>query len=108
MTKAATLKRRTKQDLRKSGKLSPALTKSGLQHINQDTPPRGTKLASIISLLSRRQGATIAELAETTGWQRHSIRGAISGTLKKKIGLTVTSEAVDDRGRVYRISSSAS
>ncbi len=38
-----------------------------------------------------------------TGWQPHSVRGAISGSLKKKLGLTVTSENVGKRGRVYRI-----
>ena len=40
---------------------------------------------------------------EVTGWQAHSIRGAISGALKKKLGLTITSEADEIRGRIYRI-----
>ncbi len=40
---------------------------------------------------------------EATSWQAHSIRGAISGTLKKKLGLAVTSDVVEGRGRVYRI-----
>ena len=46
---------------------------------------------------------TIAEAVVATGWQSHSVRGAMSGTLRKKLGLTITSEAVDGRGRVYRI-----
>lgn len=62
-----------------------------------------TKQASLIALLRRKRGATIAELSDATGWQAHSVRGAISGTLKKKLGLIVASEAVDGRGRVYRI-----
>jgi hypothetical protein len=64
----------------------------------------GTKQALLIDLLSRKQGATIAEAVAATGWQAHSVRGAISGGLKKKLGLTVTSEKEDGRGRVYRIS----
>ncbi len=63
----------------------------------------GTKQAMLIDLLKRRNGATIAELVAATGWQPHSVRGAISGSLKKKLGLAVTSEKVESRGRVYRI-----
>ncbi len=63
----------------------------------------GTKQALLIDLLSRKDGAAIAEIVTATGWQAHSVRGAISGALKKKLGLTVTSEAVEGRGRVYRI-----
>ena len=69
------------------------------------TPTRhGTKQAILIELLKRPKGATIAEMAAKTGWQAHSVRGAISGSLKKKLGLRVTSETVEARGRVYRIS----
>ncbi len=64
---------------------------------------KGTKQALLIDLLRRRKGATIEEIVEATGWQPHSVRGAISGALKKKLGLAVTSERVGDRGRVYRI-----
>lgn len=63
----------------------------------------GTKQAKVIELLRQKGGTTIAELTDATGWQAHSVRGAISGTLKKKLGLTVTSETHADRGRVYRI-----
>ncbi|MEZ5726340.1 MAG: DUF3489 domain-containing protein [Paracoccaceae bacterium] len=63
----------------------------------------GTKQAQLIAMLRAPEGASIAEIAEATGWQQHSIRGAISGSLKKKLGLTVTSEKVSERGRVYRI-----
>ena len=65
--------------------------------------PIKTKQATLIDLLSRSKGATLVELVNATGWQRHSVRGAISGTLKKKLGLAVTSQSTDDRGRVYRI-----
>ncbi len=63
----------------------------------------GTKQALLIDLLKRKKGATIEEIVEATGWQAHSVRGAISGALKKKLGLAVTSEKVPARGRVYRI-----
>ena len=64
---------------------------------------QGTKLAQLAALLGRKQGCSIAEAITATGWQAHSIRGAISGALKKKLGLTVTSEPVEGRGRVYRV-----
>jgi hypothetical protein len=57
----------------------------------------------MIELLGQDDGVTIAEIVEATGWQQHSVRGAISGTLKKKLGLTVSSEIEEKRGRVYRI-----
>jgi len=63
----------------------------------------GTKQALLIDLLKRKKGATIEEIVEATGWQAHSVRGAISGTLKKKLGLMVTSEKPDDGARRYRI-----
>ena len=75
----------------------------GASSPRQATVRPGTKLAQLIALLERRQGATIAEAMEATGWQAHSVRGAISGALKKKFGHTVSSEKVDGRGRVYRI-----
>jgi len=62
-----------------------------------------TKQTLLIDLLSRQQGAAIAEAVKATGWQPHSVRGAISGTLKKKLGLNIASEKVERRGRVYRI-----
>lgn len=63
----------------------------------------GSKIDGLITLLRRKTGATISDAMEATGWQAHSVRGAISGTLKKKQGLTVTSEVEGTRGRVYRI-----
>jgi Protein of unknown function (DUF3489) len=53
------------------------------------TPRTGTKQAQMIELLKRPEGATVEQIAEATGWQHHTIRGAISGALKKKLGLTV-------------------
>jgi hypothetical protein len=64
---------------------------------------QGTKQAQMIDLLRRPEGATIEQIAEATGWQKHTIRGAISGALKKKLGLSVTSEKREDGERIYRI-----
>lgn len=63
----------------------------------------GTKQAQIIALLQRPEGASIAEIVEATSWQPHTARGAISGALKKKLGLPVTSEKVEGRGTVYSL-----
>jgi len=60
------------------------------------------KLGKLIELMGRPEGASIAELTVATGWQAHSVRGAISGALKKKQRLTVASEKTQ-AGRVYRI-----
>ncbi len=64
---------------------------------------RDTKQAILIEMLRRPNGATIEQMSAKTGWQAHSVRGAISGTLKKKLHLAVTSEKVEGSGRVYRI-----
>ena len=67
------------------------------------SPRAGSKLAVLIDLLRQPTGATIPDIMEATNWQAHSVRGAISGALKKKLGLSIVSEATKDRGRVYRI-----
>ena len=63
----------------------------------------GTKQAQIIALLQRPEGASIAEIVEATSWQPHTARGMISGALKKKLGLRITSAAEEGRGTVHRI-----
>jgi hypothetical protein len=68
---------------------------------------RSSKQDAIIAMLRRSAGATVDEVASATGWQRHTVRGAFSGTLKKKLGLTLAS-VKEERGRVYRIAEPAS
>jgi hypothetical protein len=63
--------------------------------------PKG-KIGALISLLERPSGATIDAMMDATGWQKHSVRGAIAGAIKKDRGLAVTSEKTAD-GRIYRI-----
>jgi hypothetical protein len=73
---------------------------------NTDAPCRairpGTKLAKIIECLRQPSGATIAQMMLGTGWQAHTIRGAISGVIKKKLGLNVVSAKGPEGERVYR------
>ncbi len=66
-----------------------------------------SKIALLVEMLNKPNGATLNDLVKKTGWQPHSVRGAISGTLKKKLGLTVSSESKHGRGRVYRITDGA-
>jgi hypothetical protein len=60
------------------------------------------KLGKVVSLLKRPKGATMADLMKVTGWQAHSVRGAIAGTIKKKLQLIVISEK-SGAVRIYRI-----
>ena len=62
----------------------------------------GTKSALILNLLGRATGATVRELASATSWQDNSVRGFLSGTFKKKLGLIVASEIIDG-ARYYKI-----
>jgi hypothetical protein len=84
-----------------------AVTLKGESVSPVDSPERktrdGTKQALMISMLRRREGATIAEIVAETGWQQHTVRGAFAGALKKKLGLAIVSEKIDGRGRVYRV-----
>jgi hypothetical protein len=54
-------------------------------------------------MLRRPDGATVEQISKSLDWQMHSVRGAMSGALKKKQGLTITSEQTDNGRRVYRI-----
>jgi len=62
-----------------------------------------SKQAAVIALLKRPEGATIAQICASTGWQSHTVRGTFAGAFKKKLGLTITSEKASGRDRVYRI-----
>ena len=82
---------------------NPPTAATGAQ---EDKTRPGTKQALLIDLLRRPEGATIAEIVEATGWLAHTVRGAMAGALKKKLGLTITSEKEETRGRVYRLGAS--
>jgi hypothetical protein len=85
-------------------------SKSGSRRRNQgarqnarDSVRNGTKQALLIELLGSTKGASVPEMAAKAGWQHHSVRGFLSGTVKKKLSLTLASETIEGRGRVYRI-----
>ncbi len=65
-------------------------------------PKASGKIPALLVLLRRPEGAGLAEMMEATGWQAHSVRGAISGAIAKKLGLKVTSEKTAE-GRIYRV-----
>jgi hypothetical protein len=63
----------------------------------------GSKKGEVIDLMRRSQGATLPEIMELTGWQAHTVRGFVSGTLIKKLGLNVESFRSNEKERTYRV-----
>lgn len=88
--------RKSKRNLKQP---KPAAAPAG----QPDTLSRNTKQDRILSLLSQRNGATIPEMMQATEWQQHSVRGFLAGTIKKKLGLNLTSSKSDGELRRYRI-----
>ena len=98
---------------KRAGHVAPKKAKSG----KKATPPKkapkgakkagaardGSKTATILEMLNRPGGATAKELLKVTGWMPHSLRGFISGTLGKKMGLTVVSTKGEDGERTYSV-----
>jgi hypothetical protein len=84
---------------------------SAIEALPEPEPPsdakRPSKQDEVIAMLRRPEGATVDEVARATGWQRHTVRGVFSGTLKKKLGFSLAS-VKEERGRVYRIAEPAS
>ena len=88
--------------------LATGTAEAGSQEPTSDEPAAkarkhrdGTKEAMLIDMLRRPEGATIAQIIAATGWQAHTVRGAFAGALKRKRGLTVTSETPEGGKRVY-------
>jgi hypothetical protein len=63
----------------------------------------GSKTAQILDLLKRSGGVTLAEIMKASGWQAHSVRGFLSGTIRKKMGLDVVSTKAEDGERSYSV-----
>jgi hypothetical protein len=85
---------------RSAKKTTPA--KNGAKTHKQAAGARhGSKTAKVLDLLKRSSGVTLKELMKATGWQAHSVRGFISGTLGKKMGLTVASVKGSGGERTY-------
>ncbi len=86
---------------------TPRATKPAAD-VQPTTPPgrADSKLARVVAMLRMPEGATIAAISAETGWQAHSVRGAMSGAIKKKLGLTITSVKANGL-RTYRIAPEA-
>jgi hypothetical protein len=105
---SAAVRGKRKAKAAKPGKAAPA---------EKPTPRTGTKQAQMIELLKRPEGATVEQIAAATGWQHHTIRGAISGALKRKLRLTIEATRTREIGpnktgakgssTVYRITGSS-
>jgi hypothetical protein len=83
--------------------MTTSTTQGGDQVAKPPTPRAGTKQAQLIAMLQQSDGATMGEIVAATLWMPHTVRGAISGMLKKKLGLSVTTGRIEGRGTVYRI-----
>jgi hypothetical protein len=96
-SRAAAKKSQKKQTKAGRGGKSPAEKKASR------AARTDSKQAQLIAMLKRAKGASIDEIVEAFDWQPHTVRGAIAGALKKKLGLDVRSEKDEKRGRVYHI-----
>jgi hypothetical protein len=85
----------------KSAKKAKAAKKAPKGH--KKAARDGSKAAKVLDLLKRVDGATLKELMKATGWQAHSVRGFLSGTIGKKMGLKVASTKTEDGERTYSI-----
>lgn len=83
--------------------VQPMDTISDLQLLEGIPVRPGTKLAALVIALRHPQGATSLQLMLVTGWQPHTVRGAISGMLRKKLGLNVVLAHNESGERVYRV-----
>jgi len=79
---------------------------AGFQHPDDAAPREGSKLAAVVAMLRRSQGATIGDLTAATGWLPHTTRAAITGLRNR--GYSVIRERIEDGGSAYRISDAPS
>jgi hypothetical protein len=86
-----------------TAEIEPGLTTT----VPKTTAVRSTKTEKALALLRRPKGVTVTELGKATGWQAHSVRGFMSGTLKKRKGLEILSEKDEKGVRRYRIATSS-
>ena len=88
---------------RLNAKTQPAPAVDRADSREEQQAERVTKHDRVLELLSQRNGASIPEMMEATGWQQHSVRGFLAGTVKKKLGFTLTSSKSEGELRRYKI-----
>jgi Protein of unknown function (DUF3489) len=88
---------------RAEGQRTPREPRQVHEPRRQRQPREGTKESQVIAMLRRPQGATLAQIGESTGWQTQTIRGFFAAALKKRHGLAVTSEKPESGERTYRL-----
>jgi Protein of unknown function (DUF3489) len=100
--KSASLARVKPADPKAGAKFRPTTTGNRVETRDEHTD-RVTKHDRVLELLSQRNGASIEEMIQATEWQQHSVRGFLAGTVKKKMGLALTSSKAEGDVRRYRI-----
>ena len=96
--------RRAKKANKTAPKSTPTLKASSQgKAAKQKGVREGSKTETIVGLLKRPEGVTLNELMKAAGWQAHSVRGFLSGTVRKKLGLTVASAKGEDGERTYSV-----
>ena len=78
-------------------------TGAPVETLKSDLNIRQGRSAQVIGLLEAEGGASLQQLVDATGWQKHSIRGFLSGTIRKKLGLNLISSKDEDGCRIYRL-----
>lgn len=102
-TKSANNNKSTKTKSKRAGRSrNTSTTKITAKKRAQTESKYGSKIEVLLALLRRRSGASIDELIKATGWQPHSVRGFLSGTVRKKLGLKLTS-TLENGVRRYRV-----
>jgi len=106
-TKSTTAKPASKVGTKKSGYTKSLATSSQRKRASAPVvEPNGSKQSRLISLLRTSEGCTISQMTDLTGWQAHTVRGVISGVLRKRLGLNVVCEKTVD-GSSYKIATAA-
>jgi predicted ArsR family transcriptional regulator len=82
---------------------SPKKKKAAAKKTKPIATRANTKQTQLVAMLRRTDGASVDEIAKKLNWQKHSVRGAFVGVIKKRLQLELQSEKIDGRGRVYRI-----
>jgi len=110
-TSARTAPKKVTRPAQRAARTRSVLKRPATSQPRQSTPlaspatsAQVSKQARLIALLQSEPGATISQMRSLTGWQAHTVRGTISGALRKRLGLNVVCNAMNESGaRIYRI-----